>query len=354
MNWNNRLTDLLKIEYPFIQAPMLGYTTPQMVATAANSKVLGSLPLGLMSDAKATEAIHSVKKLTQKPFSVNVFAHPEMKVLPDVSLATLHSYYQNYGLPFPHLPEQNPYPSYEGLVDIIIEEGIPVVSFTFGIPSPDILHRLKRKNTVLIGVATSTEEAKKIEQEGLDIVVAQGIEAGGHRASFLSHDLPQVGLISLLPQIVDSVKLPVVAAGGLAEARSIAAAFILGAEGVQIGSALLRSKESAASAIHKALIQSSTDTGTTLTNAWTGRLARMIPNDFINGAKQENILPYPYQNYMTGALRQYGKETNKPDIQTLYAGQSAKYASAASTSEIITQLISETEKVFKKTDRICK
>ncbi len=123
---------------------MLGYTTPQMVATAANSKTLGSLPFGLMSNQKAVEAIGAVKKLTPEPFSVNVFVYPERKISTDISLTILESYHKNYGLSFPHLPEQNPYTTYESLIEVIIKEGIPVVSFTFGIPSSDIIHRLKK------------------------------------------------------------------------------------------------------------------------------------------------------------------------------------------------------------------
>ncbi len=352
MKWNNRITQILKIKYPFIQAPMLNFTTPQMVAAAADSKIMGSLPLGLMSVEKATEAITAVKKITGAPFSVNVFVYPKTNVPPDASLTLLKMYYEKSDLPFPGLPGNDPYTSYEELMDVIIAERIPAVSFAFGIPAKYIIDKLKERAVTLIGVATCVEEAKKIQDHGLDIIIAQGLEAGGHRGTFIEGDLPQVGLISLLPQVIDAVNIPVIAAGGLSQGKSIAAAFILGAEGVQIGSAFLRSRESAASDIHKKLIGSLKDTDTTITNAWTGRFARMISNDFIKQSPPEDILPYPYQNYMSASLRQYGKKQNLSETQALYAGQSAKYASGDSTAEITMKLISEAEDTLENAHRI--
>lgn len=343
MNWDNRVTKLLKIKYPFIQAPMLGFSTPEMVAAASNSGAMGSLPLGLMSKQNASEAITVTKKLTSSPFAVNLFVYPETEVKNDALCQTLRSYYARYNLPFPSLPKGVPYRSYQEIVETLIEEKPAAVSFTFGIPSYDIVDKLKANGIILIGVATSTDEAKKIQDSGLDLVVAQGIEAGGHRGSFLPGDLPQVGLISLVPQILDSVQVPVVAAGGLSQGRSIAAALILGADGVQVGSAFLRSKESSASNVHKQMIAALQDTGTILTSKWTGRYARMIPNDFIKLLPDEEILPYPFQNYMSAPLRQFGKEYNLSQIQTLYAGQSAGYAKDDSTTEIIHELIADTE-----------
>ena len=343
MVWNNQLSRLLKIKYPFIQAPMLGFTTPEMVAAAANAGILGSLPLGLTSAEKSLQSITAVKKLTSSPFSVNLFVYAKKVAPSSPDTSTLKLFYEDNNLRFPNIPTEDPYPSYQELIEVIIEQKIPVVSFTFGIPAKYIIEKLKNKGIILIGVATSVEEAKQIQNKGLNIAVAQGIEAGGHRGSFNAGELPQIGLMSLLPQVIDEVKIPVIGAGGLSQGRGIAAAFVLGAQGVQIGSAFLRSKESAASVIHKQLISSLKDTGTVLTNAWTGRFARMIPNDFIKQLPLEQILPYPYQNYMSASLRQCGKEQNRSDIQTLYAGQSAKYAKDEPVAEIIKNLITSAE-----------
>ena len=343
MIWNNPVTQLLKIKYPFIQAPMLGVTTPEMVAAAADEHILGSLPLGLTSVKKASQSIAAVKKLTSAAFSVNLFIYAKKAFPAQPNLSTLKLYYGNNNLPFPDIPKEDPYTSFEELIDVIINEQIPVVSFTFGIPAKNVVDKLKNNGVILIGVATSAEEAKQIQENGLDLVVAQGIEAGGHRGSFANQKLPEIGLMALLPQVIDAVDIPVIGAGGLSQGKSIAAAFVLGAQGVQIGSAFLRSKESAASAIHKSLLNSINDTGTIITNAWTGRFARLIPNDFTENFPLEELLPYPYQNYMTSSIRQFGKEQNRSDIQALYAGQSAKYAKDEPVAEIIRNLISEAE-----------
>lgn len=346
MNRNNPLTHLLKIKYPLIQAPMLGCTTPQMVASAADNGIMGSLPLGLLTKEKAQDLIRATKKLTNVPFSVNVFVYSTPRATKDSPLNFLRSYYEKNNLPFPGAPQENPYPLYEELIDVIIGEKIPVVSFTFGLPVRQIVDQLKANGIVLIGIATCAEEAKKAQDSGMDVVVAQGIEAGGHRGTFIDGELPQVGLMALLPQVIDSVRIPVVAAGGLSQGKSIAAAFILGAQGAQVGSAFLRSKESALSMVHKDLIHSSTDSSTIISNAWTGRYARMIPNALTRQSPENELLPYLYQNYLTTLLRQAGKERNDPDLLTLYAGQSAKYARDASTADIVQHLIAETEEVL--------
>ena len=350
--WNNRITELLKIRYPFVQAPMLGFTTPEMVAAASNEGWMGSLPLGLMSKEEAGELITKTKQLSHAPFGVNIFSYSPLPVGPDRSANFLKSYYARNGVGFPDLPAGEPYPSYEALLDLIIGEKIPAVSFTFGIPSTAFISELKKNHTVLMGVATCSQEAKLLQKAGMDVVIAQGIEAGGHRGSFIEGKIPAVGLVSLLPQIIDSVSIPVIAAGGLSEGRSIAAAFVLGAEGVQVGSAFLRSHESAASQVHKDILPTLDDRSTEITNAWTGRFARMVSNRFMEEIPPGEILHYPYQNYMTSFLRRFGKLKERAEIQTLYAGQSAKYALGESVADIIKNLTSETEKVLESAGMI--
>ena len=273
MKWNNRLTELLHIAYPFIQAPMLVVTTPQMTAAVSEAGGLGSLPLGYSTAQAARERIRTVKALTQKPFAVNCFAYDPPAAGGQAS-ETLRAYFNRYGLPFGPLPEGDPYPFYTGLLDVILEEAVPAVSFHFGLPAPAVVDRLHARGVVLLATATSVAEARQAEERGLDIVVAQGIEAGGNRGSFSHERLPEVGLVSLLPQVVGAVGLPVVAAGGLMQPKSMAAAFVLGAQGVQLGSFFLRAAESGATASWKAAVQEATDTSTVLTRAWSGRYGR--------------------------------------------------------------------------------
>lgn len=349
MNWKNAFADKLNIDFPFVQAPMLGITSPQMVASVSNTGCMGSLPLGLTNNKQAQALIQAVKQQTSKPFSVNLFVYKSPSIERTPSMEILKSFYNRYGLPFPEsLIAKNPFPVYEDLIQLLIEENIPAVSFTFGIPTSDIVTRLKSSGCVLIGSASCVEEAKLIEESGMDIVVVQGIEAGGHRASFMEGTLPQTGLISLLPQVIDAVTIPVIAAGGLMEGRSIAAALILGAQGVQLGSAFIRSTESVASKAYKASVAASTDTSTVLTNAWTGRYARGIKNGFITEMQNEEILPYPFQIYYTDQIRKKGKEQDSETIQAFWAGQSSKFAKDKNAGVIMSELIKDTERILEK------
>jgi nitronate monooxygenase len=347
MNWNNRVTELLKTEYPIIQAPMLVVTTPEMVAAVSNLGCLGSLPLGYSNQEKAIEKIRAVKQLTDRPFAVNFFAYeqPDVGISPEPS--TLREFYNRYAVPFfDELPQADPFPYYTELIDIVLAENIPVVSFHFGIPEPEDVKRLKSENIVLIGSATCTEEARMIEAAGLDMVVAQGVEAGGNRGTFINGNLPEVGLISLVPQIMDAVSIPVIAAGGLMSPQSIAAAFMLGASGVQLGSFFLRCMESGAPSSWKEAVASSMDTSTVLTRAWSGRYGRCITNEFVEQINEEEIFPSPFQHYLTNKLREEGRKKNDPAIQSLWAGQSAKYAEDKSVKDLLTKLIAGTEELL--------
>lgn len=348
MNWDNRITQLLKVKYPFIQAPMLVVTTPEMVAAASEQSCLGSLPLGYSSTDKALERIRAVRKLTAKPFAVNLFAYQKSESVTRIEPLVLKSYYKKYGVPFyDHIPDQDPYTYYEDLVDLLIEEAIPVVSFHFGMPSAEVIEKLRRNDIVTICTATCVEEAKMIEQSGINIIVAQGTEAGGNKGTFLGGN-PQIGLVSLIPQVLDAVRIPVIAAGGMMQSRSIAAALMLGAEGVQMGSLFIRAKESGATPSWKDALVNSTDTSTVLTKAWSGRYGRCIQNSLVGDMPEHEIFPSPIQNYLTNKLREAGRKDDIPDIQSLWAGQSAKYAPDKSTSDILKELIEDTEALLSR------
>ncbi|MBD2704997.1 nitronate monooxygenase [Spirosoma sp. BT702] len=344
---SNSLTQLLEIDYPIIQAPMLGVTTPAMVAAIANVGGLGSLPVGGLSPQKTIELIRQTKSGTNRPFSVNLFTHsttgPVDQVQLDAMQQLLKSIYDELGLPFEHkLLADFTFYSYLDQVEVLIDEQVEIISFTFGTLEPDVVSQFKSRGTKLIGTATSVREAKVLADLGVDAIVAQGIEAGGHRGSFLTdEDLPQVGLMSLLPQVVDAVSPPVIAAGGLYDDRTINAAFLLGALGVQLGSMFITSDESAASDTYKEAVLTAHDTSTALTRAFSGRWARGIKNGFMERIEQSNVtIPYyTYQNILTAAMRTYGQQHNLRDFISLWAGQAAYRSQRGKSGDIFLSLV---------------
>ena len=349
MNWNNEVTRLLNIQYPFIQAPMLVVTTPQMVTAACEAGCLGSLPLGYSSLEKARDNIRAVKALTSKPFSVNVFAYKRPESIDKKNVPVLHSFYQKYEVSFPeHLPEGDPYTYYTDLIDLFLEEGIKVISFHFGLPEPTVIKRLKSDGVILMATATSVREAVLVQEAGMDIVIAQGIEAGGNRGTFIEDQRPEIGLIALIPQICDAVNIPCIAAGGLMQPRSIASALLLGASGVQLGSLFLRSAESGATASWKKAVVASSDETTVLTRVWSGKYGRCIPTALVKEVKEEEIFPSPIQQYLTSQLREEGRKKDIEDIQSLWAGQAAHYAENKGTREILQDLIKDTGELLTK------
>lgn len=337
---------MLGIDYPFIQAPMLVVTTPQMVAAASESGALGSLPLGYASADKASAQIRAVKALTGKPFAVNLFAYEQPHFSGAALPSTLDNYYKKFNIKAPAIPPADPFTSYKELIGILIEEGVAAVSFHFGMPGRDTVARLKQAGIPIMNTATSVREARLIEDAGIDIIVAQGTEAGGNRGSFLDDAHPQVGLISLLPQVCDAVRVPVIAAGGIMQPRSAAAAFLLGASGVQLGSIFLRSTESGATPAWKTAVAKAADEDTVLTRAWSGRYGRCLPTAFVRDIKDSEILPSPFQQFVTGALREEGRKIDQPDIQSFWAGQSAAYAEERSTPDILKTLIDGTAQLL--------
>lgn len=341
------LKHLLDIRYPIVQAPMLGVTTPAMVAAVANAGGLGCLPLGGLSPEKTLDLVMETKAGTNKPFAVNLFAHSLAADINEDDLQKMETYlekfYKKHNVPFERKPI-SAYQFYNHLdqIEILLDEQVPVVSFTFGLPEADIIERLKERGVSVIGTATSVKEAMLLDKAGVDAITAQGIEAGGHRGSFIDCDpLPQVGLISLVPQVVDTVSVPVIAAGGIFDHRTIKAVFTLGAAGAQLGSYFLAAEESAASEVYKERVLSSTDTSTELTQAFTGKWARGIGNSFMEEMKNSGLtIPYyTYQNSLTSALRDFGKSRGIADIISLWAGQSASQSKRGSTEALFGELI---------------
>ncbi|UUC45066.1 NAD(P)H-dependent flavin oxidoreductase [Flavobacterium cerinum] len=350
MTRNHLITEKLQIRYPIVQAPMLGVTTPEMVAAIANEGGLGSLPVGGLSPEKTTELIRKTKQLTSYPFAVNLFAH----TIPDITIAEAQQM-QEYlselgrknGLEFPAQSiEKLVFYSYKSQIDILIAEQIPIVSFTFGIPDDESLLKLKANGILLIGTATCLEEALILDKKNIDIITAQGIEAGGHRGTFLDTiPLPQVSVMALVPQIVGRINKPVLASGAINDGNTIRAALAMGASGVQIGTAFIASSESMAIPTYKQAVLNAKDTDSTLTRTFSGRWARGLQNQFMSALDHSGLtpLPYPIQNSLTTPLRQVAQQHNNNNFTNMWSGQSAPKIQLPDCAAIFRELVRQTE-----------
>lgn len=356
MNWTNEITKKLNIQYPIIQAPMLGVATPEMVAATNEVNCLGALPVGNLSADDCITIIRKTKKLTNKHFAVNFFANeiPEMsETLKGDFLKTkqyLEQLASQNGLEviFPDI-DQIKFNKYQDQVDAIISENCKIVSFTFGNLDAPTIQKLKANDVILIGTCTSVSEAIILEKSGIDIICVQGIEAGGHRGSFEKGTLPAIGGLSLLSRVRDSVKVPLIYAGGIYDGKTLLASKIMGASGFQIGSLLLGSVESLLQEFEKDRLRNIKESEIVLTNSFSGRYARGIKNKFVEAFENTAlILPYPYQNKLTAELRKKAKEAKNLDLVSIWLGQSINEFSGRSTSEIIRKLIESTEESFDK------
>ena len=346
--WNeNRVTDLLHITYPIIQAGMAGgVTSPTLVAAVSNYGALGNIGAGYMTSTQLREHIREIKKRTDNPFGINVFV-PET---PEVHTAEIEKV-DTYLAPFREVLNVQKVavntPStitYEEQINVIMEEKVPVCSFTFGIPSKEVVQRLKQENIVLIGTATTVQEAMANEAIGMDIVVAQGSEAGGHRGTFLhSSKEALIGTTALVPQVVDRVQIPVIAAGGIMDGRGILSALILGAEGVQMGTAFVTSEESGANELHKEAILQSTEDASVVTKVFSGKEARGIRNDFVDKMEvYEDELPkYPIQNMLTQPLRKEAAKQQRPEWMSLWSGQGSRLSKRQSVRDMMDHIVEE-------------
>src|ERR1700704_6201468 len=280
---DRRLLDLFKTEFPIVLAPMAGVMDADLVIAAAQGGALGSLPCAMMSVEKAREQINIIRQRVPAPVNMNFFCHKAVDADPAREAAwkqRLASYYKEFGLdPAMPIDVANRAP-FDAAMCALIEELKPeVVSFHFGLPDPALLRRVKAAGCIVISSATIVKEAIWLEENGADAIIAQGAEAGGHRGMFLTENIAeQPGTFVLVPQVVDAVKVPVIASGGIADGRGIAAAFALGAAGVQIGSAYLRCPESKIIAPARAALANAPDDSTVITNVMTGRPARGVAN----------------------------------------------------------------------------
>ncbi|WP_186420800.1 nitronate monooxygenase family protein [Bosea sp. CS1GBMeth4] len=340
----SRLLNLLGVELPVIQAPMAGSTTPEMVVAVAEAGGLGSLASAQYNEAGLRAALDTVRAGTRRPINLNFFAHANPADDPARQaawLARLSGYYAEAGLD-PDMPKT---PSgrapFDATSAAVVEDYRPeIVSFHFGLPAPELFERVKRTGARVIASATTVAEARWLAGRGVDAVIAMGAEAGGHRGSFLTDRMSeQVGTFALVPQIVDAVSVPVIAAGGISDRRGVEAAFALGAAAVQVGTAYLFTPEAGISPIYRKALGMG-ERPTAITNLFTGRPARGIVNRAMAelGPLSELAPPFPTAGTALGPLRAAAEAAGRDDFTLLWAGQAFPLARAMSSAALTRRL----------------
>ncbi|MBY0595600.1 NAD(P)H-dependent flavin oxidoreductase [Bacillus bingmayongensis] len=358
--FTSRVTDVLQIKYPIIQAGMAGaITTPELVVAVCNSGGLGTLGAGYMSPEQIRDAIHKIRKLTDQPFGVNLLLTKEIEVEDEkvqeanellVVIKDELGIEENKEQAL-QLPE-----SYKEQLQVLVEEKVPVVSFAFHTLEQEEIALLKKEGIKVIGTATNVAEAKVLAELEVDVIVGQGSEAGGHRGTFIGKEQDSmIGTFALIPQLVVAVPhIPIVAAGGIMNGQGVVAAYVLGAEGVQMGTAFLTSEESITHEVHKTAVLQSTDTSTTITRSFSGKYARGIRNTFIeqHKEKEERLPMYPVQNALTSKIRQEAAKQNKGEYMSLWAGQASSLARKESAQQIVERVMAEVKVSVEKLQSI--
>lgn len=356
MPLNSTFTSLAGIDHPIIQAPMAGSTIPALVAAVSNAGGLGSLGAANLSPDGITSAIAEIRSLTDRPFSVNLFAGGEeqREIDPAYALAILERYHEQLGLPEPDVPPDTPDP-FPAQLEAVLDAGVPVFSFTFGMPNQDAFDRLKERDILIIGTATTVAEARLLADAGCDAVVVQGAQAGGHRGSFASPiEDAMIGTMALVPQVADAVDVPVIASGGIMDGRGIVAAMALGASAVQMGTAFLACEEASVPDAYRSALPSTPGERTAITRAFSGRQARGIVNEFMEAWRghEDDILPFPLQNAATRSLRKAAAATNDPRFLSMWAGQGAALArEPLPAAGLVDELLREARQVRERVSR---
>jgi nitronate monooxygenase len=345
---DRRLIELLNVELPIIQAPMAGAMDCELAVAAAEAGALASLPCAMLNAEQMRDQMAKIRARTKKPVNLNFFCH-QPPVLNNAREARwrdrLAPYYRELAIdPAAPIPSSNRTAFNAEMCELLEELKPAVASFHFGLPEPALVQRVKSAGCLLLSSATTAAEARWLVDHGVDAVIAQGNEAGGHRGMFLTADIAaQPGTFTLVPQVVDAVKVPVIAAGGITDARGIAAAFALGAAGVQIGSAYLWSPEARISKPHREALKTVADDGTTLTNLMTGRPARGVINRLMRevGPISEVAPEFPLAGGALAPLRAKAEAQGSGDFSPLWAGQAAALGRAMPAGEITRKLAQE-------------
>jgi len=361
MSWTRtRFAELLSLRFPIVQGPFGGsnFSTPALTAAVSEAGGLGSFGAYTLPPADIGRVIGEIRARTTKPFAVNLWVPlpPAREPRPaPAALAAqvdrLRPYYRELGL---SPPEPAAVPDvigerFEDQAEALLAARPPVWSFIFGVPDAALLAEARRRGVVTMGSATTIDEAVALDRAGVDVVVASGSDAGGHRGAFLAApEESLVGTLSLVPQVADAVKAPVVAAGGIADGRGVAAALALGAAGALVGTAFLACDESGASASHKAALGGPGARTTALTRAFTGRLARGLVNRLMRDLRpvEGELPPFPVQSFLTTPLRAAASNAGVTDLQSLWAGQAAPLARRRSAAECLNAIAAETDRVL--------
>lgn len=357
MWFQTKVSKILDIQYPILQGPFGGnLSSVELVSTVSNAGGLGGFGAYTLSPEEIIEVDRRMKMATNKPYNMNLWVSDTDAVDGTVSEEQFSQaeelfkpYFDELGIALPQKPA--PFQTrFENQVEAILHQRIPVFSFVFGIPSADILEQCRRQGIVTVGAATTLDEAIALEGAGVDLIVASGYEAGGHRPSFLaSAESSTTGTFVLVQLIKEKVKTPVIAAGGIANGKGMAAALALGADGVQIGTAFLATDESNASSVHKEMLFSNAGKYTTLSRAFTGRLGRGITSRIAADLhqKENGLLPFPLQAQFMAPLRQAAIEQQKWDLILFWAGQIAPVLRHNKAGELMKAIVEETGTYFR-------
>jgi nitronate monooxygenase len=339
------LKSLLGIELPIIQAPMAGVQGSPLAIAASAAGALGSLPCAMLSPDAMQKELTAIRTQTSKPYNVNFFCHTPPAPNADREArwqAALAPYYEELGLDLATITKAAARTPFGPEAADVVEEFRPaVVSFHFGLPSPELIARVRSWGAKVLSSATTVEEARWLEDRGVDAIIAQGLEAGGHRGIFLSDDLTtQMGTLALVPQIISAVKVPVIAAGGIASASGVRAAMALGAAGVQVGTAFLLCPEATTSALHRTALKSESARHTAVTNVFTGRPARSIVNRLIRelGPISPIAPAFPLAAAATAPLRAAAERRGSGDLSPLWSGQNATGCKEVPAAHLIEEL----------------
>jgi len=351
MGISTALTKQLRLAHPIIQAPLAGGgDTADLVAAVCNAGALGFIGAAYLTPEQIIERGRAVREQTGQGFGINLFAPlpvPQVPKQTQAALKRVAPFFAELGLPAPSIPESVG-SSFPEQLDAALETGASVFSFTFDTLPANAMEAIKRRGLFVMGTATTVAEAVRLESSGVDAVVAQGSEAGGHRGTFAGDfNSGMVGTIALVPQIVDAVKIPVIASGGIMDGRGIAAALALGASAVQMGTAFLTCKEAGVPEAYKEAILNAHEDQTRITRAFSGRPARGVVNRFMTAVEpddnSEAILPFPIQNALTRPLRTAAAQQGRAEFLSLWAGQGVRLARRQSAADLVARLVNETE-----------
>jgi len=356
---DNEVTRRLKLRFPIIQGPFGGgLSATQLLVTVSEAGGLGSFGVHHLNATQIRELGTGIHAQTKKPFALNLWVSNHdaagLTLTPQQfqdGIARYRPYYNELGVTPPPAPERFGIP-FEEQIEAVLDVRPPAISFVFGIPATEVVAECHRREIVTIGTVTTVDEAVAMENAGIDLIVATGFEAGGHRVSFLrSAEDSLTGTFALIPTVTDRVTTPVIAAGGIADGRGIAAALMLGAQGVQIGTAFLACEESNASSVHRAALFSEQARYTALTRAFSGRLARGIRNRFVDEMQthETELFPYPIQNWFTSSFKSAAIAQRRSDLMSLWAGQTAPLLRHRNADTLFAELVRDTSAILAKT-----